>query len=799
MNTMTDKLLNTSNFEKINSSEDTNYTNNEVPSLFQGHNFTNYQDKIKNKYGPSIENFSNSVILPKRLDIKDLNQTYDTTLNKYDTNIAKYDKLSNQIQVISEDYIKRTDPNNRFLNKIIRFNTGQLCYVTNQGVAKLIPSPDILKSISSKNGCPKTDSGYIDINIPWMQEYKIQGTQIPTNPPLIMGKNMKKNESCGYQGANIFVNSMLPNDPSQSYVGCYQDSNTNPTMTFIGGAPPADGSRSGKYTLNQCKNIAIREGKQYYAIQNVNPDTLLGYCATGNDLNKITINGEAYSLEEIWSSNTAGTPATYAILTQNGTIEVRDNSNNVYFTSPNATFCNQVYSVTPNDDTAGGDIGYYTNVTINDCKTLCDKESKCSGFVWDTLNNNICWTKYGRLRSTGKNNQRSIYKKTTATEKCTYVLDMNNNGNMTISKGVPNETTNVLVWSTNTENKVEKQNTKYLASKGKYGVPFLKQNQLLYKGEWVSSVNGNLLLKMEETGNLVLYIFTLNCKKNENSGTPLYYGNQLSNAVYNLGKDNVGIQSNMGALAYVDPDSQLYPYSKDNITYSNTYSSTIDNTNINGYDIAGAGVSNAPIDKCMSICNTNKNCNAFVYNTDGPNSICVPKNIPDSVLYSSKNFNPVNNSSVYIRDKKPLNVPQGINEKVFNVNSIAYNNYNNTKQRPVNGGLANFIDPQKRELSNVQKQINSLSNELGNNVDAIQARVLKPIEGFEGSRLFYDNIKEIDSNKKQIKKLEKTMPNVDNMLNDTNIVVLQENYSYLLWSILALATVIVGVKLKNSQ
>jgi hypothetical protein len=804
MNTMTDNLLNTSNFEKINNNEDTNYTVNSVHSLFQGKDFTNYQDKIKNKYGPSIENFSNNVTLPRRLDTNVLNKSYDTTLYNYDTNINKYDKISKQIQVISENYIKRTDPNNRFLNKIIRFNTGELCYVTNQGVAKQIDSPTILKSISSKNGCPDTSRGYIDINIPWMQEYKIEGSQIPTNPPLIMGKKMRLNESCGYQGSNIYVNSMLPNDdPSENYVGCYQDTQNAPTMAFIGEAPPADGSRSGKYTLNQCKDAAIREGKQYYALQSVNPDTLLGYCATGNDLNKIKSNGEAYSLQEIWSSKTAGTPATHAKLTQNGTLDVRDDSNNIYFNSTNGTFCNQVYSIDYNTDSAGNDIGKpQTNVTINQCKTLCENRKECTGFVWDSQNKNRCWLKSGRMKSTGKSNMRNINRKTVETEDCKYVLNMNtdNNGTMPIYKGTAYATDNVFVWApTLTDSSTGLSNPKYVASRGKFGVPFLKTNDILYKGDWVSSVDGSLLLRMENNGNLVLYKFILNCKKNTSGTKSLYYGNQLSNAVYDLGKDNVGVKSNMGTLAYVDADSRLYPYPNNNITYSNTYGSTMDNTNINGYDISGPGVSNVSIDKCMEVCNTNKNCNAFVYNTNGPNPICVPKNIPDSVLYSSNNLDTVENSSIYIRDKKPLNTPEGINPKVFNINSIAYNNYDNTRNPPISGGLANFIAPQKRELSNLQKQINMLSSDLGTNVDSIQERVLKPIEGFEGSRLFYENVKEIDSKKNKINGLEKMMPNVDNMLNDTNIVVLQENYSYMLWSILALATVVVAVKLKNSQ
>jgi len=303
---------------------------------------------------------------------------------------------------------------------------------------------------------------------------------------------------------------------------------------------------------------------------------------------------------------------------------------------------------------------------------------------------------------------------------------------------------------------------------------------------------------MEDDGNLVLYAFVTNCSKITKDNKDMYYGGVLSNAVYDLGKESVGIKSNMGKLAFIDADSQLYPYPTSNITNSNTYSYIINNTNIDGNDIPGAAVTNVSIDKCIEVCNKYDDCNAFVYDTNGPNAVCLPKNVNQTDLYSTSKLKPTNNSSLYIRDKKPRNVPTGVSDKIFNVNSLAYNNYSNTQKIPESGGLANFIAPQKSKISSLQNNINLMSNELGNNVDSIQTRVLKPIEGFEGSRLFYDNIRESEQNIKKSKKIEKIMPNIDNMLNDSNIVTLQENYSYMLWSILALGTVILAVKLKNN-
>jgi hypothetical protein len=50
----------------------------------------------------------------------------------------------------------------------------------------------------------------------------------------------------------------------------------------------------------------------------------------------------------------------------------------------------------------------------------------------------------------------------------------------------------------------------------------------------------------------------------------------------------------------------------------------------------------------------------------------------------------------------------------------------------------------------------------------------------------------------KINKLKKTNSEIDNILRDANIKVLQKNYSYMLWSILALGIVIASIKIKNA-
>ena len=770
-------------------------------SLYQGSKFIKYQDKIKENVNNSDNNIKESFTTKTtHSDIANLQKEYDKTMSEYNDTLKKYNDLTSQVKTSAIDYVARTNANNIFLNKIIHFNTGQLYYVTKQGVAKYIPDTTILKSISEKNGCPNTTGNYIDINIPWIQDYNIEGTQIPTNPPLIVGKNMKANESCSNEGSNVFVNKMLSSKPNPNYVGCYQDNNTTPTMSFIGGSPPSNGNTSGTYNIDQCEDAAILGGYQYFSLQNANVSTGMGYCAVGSDINNIKKYGPGYAFVPLWSSNTAGKPTTYATLTKNGTLNVCDSSGRAYFISPNGSNCNQVYSTTWNVDAPGNDITYLSRVRREMCEQYCNNNPNCGGFAWNRSTDNSCWIKSGKLNNyVYRSNNRILIKKTVDTSKCIYFLNLQNDGNMCIYRGTPNTTNITNIWCTYTNGKQQESNTNYSVAKSKYGMTFIKNDQVLNKGDWIVSSDGKLLLIMQNDGNLVLYTFKINCAKGTGNNNKNYYGGNLANAVYDIG--SIGIKSNMGQLGYVDADSQLHKYPNSNITYSNTYSSVIQNTNIQGNDIPGAALNNmSDITKCMNACNKYSNCNAFVYDTTGPYPVCFPKKVSENAIYSPNTFKPTVGMTTYIRDKKPVSSPLGTDNAVNNIDSIAYQNYGNqggVMQKKY--GLANIISVHEQHLSQLQDKLNLLSSQLNNNVKNIQGNILKTTEGFEGIKKNpKDAFLQSQLINNKINKVNKNNNELDNILRDANIKILQENYSYMLWSILALGVVITTIKIRST-
>jgi hypothetical protein len=360
-----------------------------------------------------------------------------------------------------------------------------------------------------------------------------------------------------------------------------------------------------------------------------------------------------------------------------------------------------------------------------------------------------------------------------------------------------------------TNGKQQIANVNYSLTKSKYGTSFLKNDQILNKGDWVVSDDGKLVLIMQNDGNLVLYTFKSNCSAGSgNNNKNYYYGGNLATALYDIG--SIGIKSNMGQLAYIDADAQIHPYSSTNVGYSNTYSTVIHKTNIQGNDIAGAAVSNVGnVNKCMDICNKYSDCNTFVYDTSGPSPVCYPKKIPNTDIYSVKNFKSSSGKTTYIRDKKVINNPTGIDNTVNNIDSITYQNYSNDGGELQNSYLLSSVNAvQKEELMQLRDKLNGLSSQLNTKIDDlkknnitminnIKLEVIKEIGGVEGFKGL-NGLEKFDEIKNNIKKIQKKNIEVDNILRDTNIKTLQQNYTYMLWSILAIGVTIVAIRIKNT-
>jgi len=213
-----------------------NISENSTITLEQGKIFNNSKSKKylnKPKYNPQETN-------------------NDELIQNYNSTLEDYNNVKDNILLQTQNYISRTSQTNPLLNKIILFklsdNENVSFYVTNKGVAKRIPSKEIYDSILGNNGCPSS-TNIININIPWSNAYTVEGTIIPTSPPLLVGTNMILNQSCGGEGTNVYAKNMV-NDTTASYQGCFQDDTNTPTMTFMGGSVPSTGSSHVSSILN---------------------------------------------------------------------------------------------------------------------------------------------------------------------------------------------------------------------------------------------------------------------------------------------------------------------------------------------------------------------------------------------------------------------------------------------------------------------------------------------------------------------------------------------------------------------
>ena len=204
-----------------------NITSRNKPSiaLKQGTQFKKYQDKIINNLEQNIqktdliEGFDNLYLdkngltqqtnnVIRKNDFSSQKQTIDNLKLHHANTLKEYNKLSSQISENTSRYIDRVNPNNPYLGKVIKFQNGNLCYVTNQGVAKHFINVDSYNKTAGKNGLPQADQ-VIPISIPWDNSYQSPGAIIPTKPPLITGTPVKTGQSFGNEGVNVFVNSVV--------------------------------------------------------------------------------------------------------------------------------------------------------------------------------------------------------------------------------------------------------------------------------------------------------------------------------------------------------------------------------------------------------------------------------------------------------------------------------------------------------------------------------------------------------------------------------------------------------------
>lgn len=762
----------------------------DFPSLQQGTQFR------KRREGFSLSSENNQVIQSNDYSSQSQQQTIQQLRQEYQNAVQLYQTLENKLSNNISGYFSRTNTaTNPYLNKTIQFTDGTTAYVTNQGVVKMIPSTEIMQSL-------QIPTNVTAVQMPWSSNYKIPGTTIPTNPPLISGTPMKMGQSVGNEGTNLFVNTPIPSTTAApSYLGCYAA--TNNTTTFIGETP--SGSSSGSYTYAACQAAAVGGGYQYFGLQNVNTSTGMGYCAVSNDISQITANGNSLvvsSTIQLWSSGNAGVSA---ILTTTGALQVVNSSGKAVYSSPATNANPSNYFGCYNDASA---MTMYENGAQQYSNSQCQQIAQQNGYDYYGLQNSTSGTnaqcalsnnfsqatQYGAATNctklsdgswSGGGLSNAIYSTTGGTSG--YYLLVEDNGNMGVYRGSGPDDNQGLIWETGTGGKAQDANPSMVASLGKYGQNYMLSGFTLAPNDFVGSNSGTAALVMNADGNLelVTYQMTSNCQAITVNGTDQMGGGVNANAMYDMGiKADTNV---IGMLGYVDADSNVHTYPSGNQQYTNNYT-TVSNATSSGNDIQGASFSNATIDSCQSACNENDECGGFVYDTNG--NTCTPKT---SQLFGST-MTPDATSTVYVRGLQPSN---GVSQTTNVIDSVTYSNYLN--KGVLDGsynrfGLAGATYDQTQELSQLEDIMNMLSNKIASLTSQFQSGMTQAQQQSQsnasGVDRYLSNIKKTQYSMKQT-----TNGNVQGLLNDSDIIVLQENYKYLFWSILAAATVLISMNI----
>ena len=284
----------------------------------QGEKYLKYNEMRTDEIKPQfnlMENFSlikdNAVETKNNSEIQSL-----IDLDKeYKKKLADYSKQRQLLMSDTNTYINKiSSAQNKLLGKNVRFNNGEMAYITNEGLFKKYDSSEIYQNTIGKNGCP---SNYEKLNI------NINGNKIDTDPPLKSGTPMSLGQSCGNAGKNVYViNSEKPG--KAKYVGCYKSSSDNGLTYQSDMGSTAD--------INSCKYRAFDKGNGVFAIGSGGKDT--SKCYIGTNLERAKSGGEAKIYKETWNAGGPFTNSTKAGLNNAGQLVITNNDNSeIYYTS----------------------------------------------------------------------------------------------------------------------------------------------------------------------------------------------------------------------------------------------------------------------------------------------------------------------------------------------------------------------------------------------------------------------------------------------------------------------------------
>lgn len=738
--------------------------------------------------------------------------------SQYDELISQYNEAKQNVETDGTNYIDRISKDNIYLNKNITINNsdGQMPvvssgiggYVTGKGIFKNYADQATFDATAGKNGCP----------VEVIKDVKFNNF----SSLLSNGTDMKQGQSCGSEGTNVYVSNVLT-DPKVEYTSCYY--NTNPTNNTTS---PVMTPLDGLYTFDDCKQYAIDNGKQYFSMRGTPDANSKSTCLIGNtnDLTQMQQYGDGsiiYTKEKIWSTEgltdinglTKETDHTNVRLNNMGQLVFSGSSGEqVIKLGTNLSGCEQEFSIAESSDCARNDLAHLTNTTLEKCKQRAFSNPRAAGFVMND-NGKECWIK-SKIVSVRDRDGRTIYTivKEESQSKCHFYMILQPDGNLCIYKGLDwaHYEGGGALWCAMTNGQQKDSNPAWMAPNGKLSASFLSTGQNLSIDEWIGSEDGKLKLIMESSGNLVLYRCTITngCSKSNET----FYGNtDNTNALYQI--NETGFPGNLGNVAYIDNNAMAHKYPANLLSYSNAYD-IYNNFDSPGNDIGTPSASK--VDDCNNACNNNNECAGFVWvNYDSGNK-CYLKN---SNMYPKTPRVSVNNLMTYVRRPQINNVEGDIcNKNIVDIDSLKYENYLKGQDMTTNSPFCKddvISEDDKRNMQDIQNKLNMKGQEISAKIEELYAKDKKIFDKMDVND---DNLKKKILMYKSIAMGKKTkmsgqdlssqgqslkegmqgldMNDVNGMLQDADIRILQENYSYVAWSVLAVGLLTITINLMKA-
>jgi len=405
----------------------------------------------------------------------------------------------------------------------------------------------------------------------------------------------------------------------------------------------------------------------------------------------------------------------------------------------------------------------------------------------------------------GGNGTNAVY--SVSGEPLNAFLTIQDNGMVSAFTGTTLQDQQNVTWQLNMTGQVQQSNCQTITDASYAG--YMQTGQWLYEGDIFSSHSGMMWFTMQG-GNLVLYTSsnTPKCYQMTTQNNKTYYTGDISmNALYQSTITVPNQTEYLGNIGYVDKNSILYQYPQNLVGQGNTF------TYMGNYDSSGTPItdpSNGSIywtgfdlSGAMQKCINTPNCNAFIsLTTNNGNMVfkfmetafATPTYSQSSSNYLPRFPNP--NAQFFLRNPT-VNNSSYCNKSITGINTGLYSNYQTNGQ--TNGQMNTNMqcvqitttDPQLnalgQQINNLSSQITTMQNNLMNKTMTVnQQEQLNEI-------ILGRQFKEIDAVQAVQKQSKQNAVNAQNIKNDSNIVVLRENQSYTLWSVLAISIALISI------